>query len=225
MIDLALLVLAPLIVLVAFYSNADRALPYWSAAVLSALLLYYFFSLRSRSGADKELQITEARMSVGIGFFVLGVALLYGGGELVLHAALNIANRLQISEEIIGLTIVAVGTSIPDVTASIVATRKKEFGIATGNLLGSNISNILLVLNGTILVSGQSLATLPTGRLDYALVGLTSGVCFVAAWKTQTIPKTVGLSLLVIYLAYISYRVGTVVLESQAATTFVALGV
>jgi cation:H+ antiporter len=220
-----LLILAPLVVMVSFYTNPNRVLPYWSAVVLTALLLLYFISLRSRSSADDELQMTATRMSVGIGFFALGVVLLYGGGELVLHAALKIADRLQINDEIIGLTIVAAGTSIPDVTASIVATRKKEYGIATGNLLGSNISNILLVLNGTILVSGDSLATLPTSRLDYAAVGLTSGICVITAVKTESLPKVIGISLLIIYFAYISWRVWGVAVGSQASTTFVAFAV
>lgn len=210
-IDLVLLVVAPLFVLAAFFTDAQRDLPYWATFVLSAMLIFYFLTLRNRSGTGDEDELPAGNFVAGIGFFLLGVALLYGGGELVLRAALGLAQRLGVSKDIIGLTIVAVGTSIPDVTASVVATRQKEYGIATGNLLGSNISNILLVLNGTILVSRGSLAAMPFSRVDYAAVCLTSIICLVAAMKSESISKIVGVSLLVIYFAYIFFRVWTVI--------------
>ena len=209
-IDLVLLVVTPLFVLLAFFIDANRDLPYWSTFVLSGMLIYYFLTLRNRSGESDE-ELLAGNFVVGVGFFLLGVVLLYGGGRMVLDAAVDIAQRLGVGKDIIGLTIVAVGTSIPDITASVVATRQKEYGIATGNLLGSNISNILLVLNGTILVSRSSLAAMPFSRVDYAVVCLTSTVCLVAAMKSESISKIVGVSLLTLYFAYIFYRVWTVV--------------
>jgi cation:H+ antiporter len=208
-VDLQLLVLAPLLVLVGFYTNSARTLPFWYVGLLTALLLYYLFSLRGRLAHDRDAVEAVGSTVLGFATFSLGVICLYAGGELVLSAALNFARSLEIGEDVIGLTIVAAGTSVPDVTASVVATRRKEYGIAVGNILGSNISNVLLVLNGTILVSGSALQTkeIPQVRLDYAVVCLTSLICYGAARRSGSISKPVGLLLMVLYIAYLAYRV------------------
>ncbi len=176
--DLQLIVLAPAAVIFGFYTNPDRMLPFWFFGLLTLMLLYYLYTLRGRESHEDDVAEAAGSIVAGLMLFFLGVVFLSAGGELVLRAALNIARSLNIGEDIIGLTIVAAGTSIPDVTASVVATRRKEYGIAVGNILGSNISNIVLVLNGTILVSGRGLPTNSPIRLDYALVFLTSLICY-----------------------------------------------
>lgn len=205
--DLRLLVLAPLLVLVGFYTNSARTLPFWYVGLLTALLLYYLFNLRGRISEEEDAAQAVGSTVLGFATFALGVICLYAGGELVLRAALNFARTLKIGEDVIGLTIVAAGTSVPDVTASVVATRRKEFGIAVGNILGSNISNVLLVLNGTILVSGSALQTNPQIRLDYAVVCLTSLICYGTARRSGSISKSVGSLLIGLYIAYLVYRV------------------
>jgi cation:H+ antiporter len=206
-VDLRILVLAPLLVLVGFYTNSARALPFWFFGLLTVFLLCYLFSLLGRSSHEEDAAEAVGSTALGFATFAVGVIFLYAGGEFVLDAALSFARSLNIGEDVIGLTIVAAGTSVPDVTASVVATRRKEYGIAVGNILGSNISNVLLVLNGTILVSGSALETNPQIRLDYAVVCLTSLICFGAARRSGSISKPIGLLLMGLYFAYLAYRV------------------
>src|SRR5690606_1574766 len=81
-----------------------------------------------------------------IGFSILGLVLLIGGARLMVDSAVEIARTFHVSELVIGLTIIAIGTSLPELAASVMSTLKKEADISLGNVLGSNIFNILLVI-------------------------------------------------------------------------------
>ena len=207
--DLMLLWLTPLTVLILLSVRADGALPHFSVVPLSVFLAWYLWSLLRRGeGVDEDDNPTDAPgLSYGSTYFLLGVAALYFGGELVLHAAIDVARNLEISEDVIALTIVAFGTSIPDITASVVAAKKGEHGIATGNLLGSNISNITVVLNATLLVTGNKLAASPIIRSDYLAVLLMSALVFVVAVRLERIPKVCGWLMIAAYVTYLTVRV------------------
>ncbi len=86
-------------------------------------------------------------------FLVLGGVGLWGGSELLIRGAVNLANDFGVSERVIGVTIISVGTSIPELAASIIAIIKKEKAISLGNLIGSNIFNILAVLGITSMIT------------------------------------------------------------------------
>lgn len=77
---------------------------------------------------------------------IAGLVLLVAGGRVIVYGAIEVASRLGISERVIGLTIVSIGTSLPELATSVVAARKKNFDIAIGNVVGSNIFNIFLFL-------------------------------------------------------------------------------
>jgi len=98
--------------------------------------------------AEKQLSVGKASSFIGI-----GLAGLIGGGRLVVDNAIEIAQYLQWSEKIIGLTIVSIGTSLPELATSVVAVMKKNTDIAVGNVVGSNIFNILLILATSAIVS------------------------------------------------------------------------
>jgi cation:H+ antiporter len=181
--------------------------PFWSVFPLLGLLLVYFVSLTRRSQILDSA--TGCRRTAALGFLLalLGGACLYAGGEAVLHAALEIAESLGISDALIGLTIVAAGTSIPDISASIVAARKGEESIAVGNLLGSNISNILVVLSGTFLVAQKDLIASPSILMDYGVLGGLSFIFLVFGQRENGIPRLLSLFLLFSYFAYMVLRV------------------
>lgn len=117
-----------------------------------AFLIYIFRQLKAEETITKqenEVQITGFKMA----FFILaGLAGLIIGGKLVVNNAVVLANMLKISEKIIGLTIIAAGTSLPELATTVIAAIKKKNDIAVGNIIGSNIFNILLILSVSSLV-------------------------------------------------------------------------
>lgn len=130
--------------------------PYEGAIMVLFLFLFLIFLLRFQKTAvvddvhedDKPLPLYKALLFLGLG----GIAL-WGGAELLVKGAVGMATFYEVSERIIGITVVSVGTSIPELTASIIAIIKKEKSISVGNLIGSNIFNLLAVLGITSMIT------------------------------------------------------------------------
>ncbi|MFC1521558.1 calcium/sodium antiporter [Elusimicrobiota bacterium] len=205
--DLGFFCLAPILVSALFLISPDRELPYWSLILFAAALGVYLWSLKRRS---RNLDADDAAIGTGLksfGIFLLGITVLYLGGEMVLRAALGIAKALNLSEALIGLTIVAIGTSIPDVVASVIAAKRGEQEIAVGNLIGSNISNIFFVLGGTILAAGRSLQSSGLNVLDFLVLSVFSLVFFGTVAATERTSRLTGITLLALYLVFILFRV------------------
>jgi cation:H+ antiporter len=121
-------------------------------AFFLVFLIYVFKQLKTEESAsvqEKVVQITGIKMTL---FILAGLAGLIIGGKLVVNNAVSLANMLNISEKIIGLTIIAAGTSLPELATSIIAAIKKKNDIAVGNIIGSNIFNILFILSISSLV-------------------------------------------------------------------------
>lgn len=133
----------------------------------------------------------------------VGLAGIIFGGDLVVDHAADIAKRLGMSEVLVGLTIVAVGTSLPELVTSIVASVKKENDIAIGNVIGSNIFNIVLILG---LSSTISRLTLDWATLVDMLVMLGSGlIMMVIALCCKNTKRWQGAMLLLLYIGYLTY--------------------
>jgi cation:H+ antiporter len=135
---------------------------------------------------------------------------LVGGGKFFVDAAVGLAEGLGMSKAIIGLTIVAIGTSLPELATSVVAAFKKNTDIAVGNIVGSNIFNIFLILGTSALVS-----PLPKGNITdidlYACIG-ASLLLLVSAYtfERHKVTRTEGLIFIVCYMAYIGYQISIV---------------
>ncbi len=136
--------------------------------------------------------------------FILGgmIAIKYGG-DFVVNGASTIASGLGLSQTLIGLTIIAMGTSLPELVTSIVAAKKDEVDMAVGNVIGSNIFNILLVL-------GVAAAISPVGfvvenMIDIAFLIVVSIITLVFAWTSKEINRKEGIIMLVIYAVYMVY--------------------
>lgn len=136
--------------------------------------------------------------------FILGgmIAIKYGG-DFVVNGASAIASSLGLSQTLIGLTIIAMGTSLPELVTSIVAAKKDEVDMAVGNVIGSNIFNILLVL-------GVAAAISPVGfimenMIDIAFLILISVITLVFAWTSKEINRKEGIIMLLLYAVYMIY--------------------
>ncbi len=118
------------------------------------IFLIYLLKIQERAVEVEEISVQKDMSFLMIFFFLLiGGTGLWAGSELLIKGAVNIANEFGVSERIIGVTIISVGTSIPELAASIMAIFKKEKAISLGNIIGSNIFNILAVLGITSIVT------------------------------------------------------------------------
>jgi len=150
-IPISLLALVVLYFLVnEFFSSGVGMLSRWDGLILAVFfgcfLFYIFRQLQKEPEESSELSSTLTNGKITL-LILAGLGGLVVGGKLVVDSAVDIANSLGISEKIIGLTIVAAGTSLPELTTSVVAALKKNSDIAIGNVVGSNIFNILLILS------------------------------------------------------------------------------
>lgn len=206
-IDLIFFSLAPLTVFIFLLASSEHVLPFVSLFVLILFFFFYLYSIKKRTKKDEKYPEIKDTTLVGFSIFLAGCLFLYVGGEMVLYSAIGIASKFGLSETIVGLTIVAVGTSIPDIMTSVIASLRGEHSIAIGNILGSNIFNVFFVLSGTLLLSGQSLAGNKNVLYDYGFTSIISIVFLVAVFIMPKLKKRTGASLIFSYIAYMSARI------------------
>ena len=172
------------------------------------IFLRYTFAI-ARNGGDEEEgeKIKEMPIWKSLLFIAGGLAGLIYGGQLFVDGASGIASALGVSESIIGLTIVACGTSLPELATSVMAALKKNPGIAIGNVIGSNLFNIFFVLGCSATIS-----PLPMGGINNVdmLVLISSALLFwLVGWffKNRTITRIEGALLVVCYIAYTAFLI------------------
>lgn len=172
--------------------------------VLLSILVLYVYSLILTASKEKKLIKEKHKLTPkDILMLVLGILAVILGGELVVKSSQQIALNLGISETLVGLTIVSIGTSLPELVTSIVAVKKGETDIALGNVIGSNIFNILFVLGisstlSPILVNSQSLIDV------LILLGITI-ICYIFTIYNQRIGRTKGIIMALTYLIFMIY--------------------
>lgn len=191
---------------------SDGDLSLLDGAILTSLLvIYLIFSYLSGinqggSSANDEInQVKNLHPLLASGFILVGIGMLVGGGMLFVDGAVELANLFGISELIIGLTIVAIGTSMPELVTSIVAARKGESDIAIGNVVGSNLFNILGILGITTLVHPITSSGLQL--IDMSIMLVLALVLLPLAWTGMRIGRREGTLLLLAYLCYLSYLI------------------
>ena len=136
---------------------------------------------------------------------IIGILIILIGSELLVFSAKNISNLLSIEESIVGLTIVALGTSLPEVSASIIATKRGHTDIAIGNVIGSNIFNSLGILGAAGIASSPNILLIPKNFLYFdipILFLVTLLVCFNIIWLKR-ISRTLGIFYILFYLIYL----------------------
>lgn len=174
--------------------------------VLLVLFLVYllwmiFSALKNRQEIDEDVNILPTWKCL---LFIIGgaIAIKYGG-DFVVDGASFIATKMGFSQNLIGLTIVALGTSLPELVTSIVAARKNEVDMALGNAIGSNIFNILLVLGVAGAIS--PVAFIMENVIDIVILTIMSAYVWILAWTKNHINKTEGISMILIYVIYLVY--------------------
>jgi cation:H+ antiporter len=146
-------------------------------------------------------------LALAVILFVLGLVLLLGGGSVSEQGAVGVARWLGLSQAIIGLTVVALATSLPEVVTSAVASFKGQKDLAIGNVVGSNMFNIMLIMGATVLVRPVPVPQ-PWGWWDLGvMIGLTIVLVPLAALFSKKINRIEGGFLLAVYVAYIGFTV------------------
>ena len=182
---------------------------------LILIVLFAFFILymirsaqHSMNNEDSEFAAEAAEMKVlsvpkSLIFIVIGIAGITLGSDWVVDGAKTIASAFGISENLIGLTIVAFGTSLPELMTSIVAARKNEVDMALGNAVGSNIFNILMVLG--IASALSPIAFIQENIIDIIILVGFSFIVWLMAWTKHRLDKLEGLAMILLYAGYVVY--------------------
>lgn len=192
---------------------ATGTLERWQAAILFSLIVIYtvgslIYAKRSAPDSvhaefDESMPEVEGSIWKNVVFIVGGMGLLVLGSRFLVDGSIGIARGFEISEAVIGLTIVAAGTSTPELAATVVAAMKKEADIAVGNIVGSNLYNLLCILGITGMVT-----PLEVGGVTSVDLGVMLGVSVLLLPLMLTgfvIKRWEGAILLLIYLAYIAW--------------------
>ena len=176
------------------------------------LVAYVTFSiyLARRQPADalgaefgEEVKISKRGLAIDIAMVIGGLALLVFGARFLVDGAIIIARTYGWSEALIGLTIVAIGTSLPELATSLLAAIKKESDIAVGNIVGSNVFNILAILGIASLITPLSGAGF--SNVDYAVMTAFAVILLPMAWSGRTLSRPEGTILLLGYFGYMAW--------------------
>ena len=208
-----------LIVLFTGYLLLDNTLTLFEGVILLAgffalVLWSVFAAFRSRGDSfedQMDIELNEDIMSlkVGIMWLVFGLILLIASSRLLVWGAVGVANSFGVSDLIIGLTIVALGTSLPELAASVMAARKGEHDIAIGNVVGSNMFNLLAVIGIAVIIAPMNNIPLEVLQRDWTIMLLLTIALFVMAYgfkgRDGRINRVEGTILILCYVAYNTY--------------------
>ncbi len=173
---------------------------------ITAILFYLFiYQKKSISEFSEEIDNNKISITKSFMYIIFSGSLLWLGSETLIKSAVTVANKFEISERVISITMVAIGTSIPELAASIVASLKKQNDLSIGNLIGSNIFNLLVVI-------GVTSSIIPIGGIENSVifndmlwVVLFSAIILPLAYfgKRNVLTRKKGIMLLILYLIFI----------------------
>ena len=187
----------------------DLVIERYEGIILFSLLCISIIILIKQQSHDEEnidLEVKEVdSLSLSIFLLILGGVLLYFGSEWFVLSAIDIANYFGVSERIIGITVVSVGTSIPELATSLVALLKKEKNISIGNLIGSNIFNVFAVLGITSILTPLNVTNLNIINFDIYVMLFFAIIILPLMFfpKKLVLGRVEGLIIFSLYLAYI----------------------
>ena len=173
-----------------------------------AIFIYYTFSIAARvEGLEEHVPAKQYGWLRSLLFIVAGLAGLAIGGKWIVDGAIILAKKLGMSESLIGLTIVAVGTSLPELATSAVAAYKKNVEIAVGNVVGSNIFNIFFVLGISATIRPLPFQT--KNNVDLGAVILSSLMLFFFMFtgKKHSLDRWEGIVCLILYFGYVAFLI------------------
>lgn len=197
--------------LLLLFGSQDMLLGRGDSAILLVLFIAYLVwmirsALKARNQAlneemDEEIKLLPVWQCL---VYIIGGAIaIKFGGDFVVNGATTIASSLGLSQNLIGLTIVALGTSLPELATSVVAAKKNEIDMALGNVIGSNIFNILLVLGVAGVISPVAFIT--ENIIDTVILICMSAIVWLFAWKRKELVRWQGITMLALYAGYLVY--------------------
>ena len=218
--DIPLSIIAGVLVLIFVaiqlpFGECERGIGRMGGIVLLAMFCYFLYNTFRHAKDHKEeglpvtgdgLEVKQIPVRRAIALMLGGFVGLVVGGELIVKSAVDIAMRMGVGEAIIGLTVVALGTSLPELATSVIAAAKKNSDIALGNVIGSNIFNVFFVLGTSATV--RPLPAYDGIELD-AIMAATGSIIVWMAVKTnheRKIQRWAGALLLLVYGGYLTYR-------------------
>lgn len=168
------------------------------------VFIYYLVSIaRNKVEKDGE-EGTKLSLPKALLFSAIGIAGIVLGSNFVVDSASKIATLMGVSERMIGLTIIALGTSLPELVTSMTATKKGEYDIAIGNVVGSNIFNIGMVVGIPVAIFG-GFEKIVFSQIDLIVMVIASILLFLFSYKKHKITKKAGIVFLLIFVAYYTY--------------------
>ncbi len=199
---------AVLLGILGFFGMELERMDGWIFLVIFVLFLFYMVmsALKARA-AGQEVDEGEEYAVIPVWksllFIVCGAAAIAFGGDFVVKSASKIATTFGMSQTLVGLTICAIGTSLPELVTSVVAARKKQVDMALGNVIGSNIFNILFVLGISSAIS--PIAVIKENLVDVVLLILMSLIVWIFSWTKERVNRAEGACMVLLYLGYWVY--------------------
>ncbi len=192
--------------------SIGNALPVWSAFVLWAIFLIFMVSNliegKKSAALEKKEAFEKKEIPSKVLFFVLGTAAIVLGAEFLVSSGKTIAAGIGISETIIGFTVIALGTSLPELVTTLTAIRKKENSLSVGNIIGANIIDATLILPLCAVINGKAL---PVERInmvfDFPVCIAACAVAIIPTIIQGKFKKWQGFALLAIYGLYMIFLV------------------
>ncbi|PKL40534.1 MAG: sodium:proton exchanger [Spirochaetae bacterium HGW-Spirochaetae-1] len=169
------------------------------------IFMVYNYYLSKKGDEQSDFEIGEYTLLRSIVMIIAGFAGLAGGGHLIVESSVELARLAGLTERVIGLTIVSVGTSLPELATSVVAARKGNVDLAIGNVVGSNIFNIFFILGISAVIHPVPLNSGASGDI---LINILAGIflfLFIFTGKGRHIERFEGIFLLCIYVSYMGY--------------------
>ncbi|WP_299825728.1 calcium/sodium antiporter [uncultured Pontibacter sp.] len=167
------------------------------------IFLVYNLKVAQGGASEEETETKNYTYLKAILFIVLGLAGLIIGGRLIVTSAVSIAQMFGLSERVIALTVVSIGTSLPELATSIVAVRKRNVDIAIGNVVGSNIFNIFLILGVSALVTPLQVSAASLVDIMVNIAASLLLFIFIFTGKGRQLVRWEGIILFLIYMAYL----------------------
>lgn len=171
------------------------------------IFLVYNIHVMLQNNTDENIEVKNYTIKTSIIYIIISLILLISSGKLIVSQAVNIAQKFGISERIIGLTIVAIGTSLPELATSVIAAKKRNVDLAIGNIVGSNIFNTFFILGISAII--YPIRILSEVNLDFFVNIIASILLFVFIFtgKGRKLERWEGIIFLLIYSVYTGYLI------------------
>ena len=179
--------------------------------MLTCLIGYYYYTYSVAISGEDQYEFEDSwlpnKMSLAIPFCVMGGGMIWVGAELLVLGSTGIAETFGVSEAVIGLTVVALGTSLPELAVTVIAGIRGQGGVAVGNVLGSNVMNIMGII-GIASIFGSGIPVDVEFQRDILVVMVTSGFVVWMLISGKEFTKNIGTMMIITYLFYMTYLGG-----------------